>query len=174
VSMVVWIGMSVIEIQTVTHNIQMWPKTLLNKSEQNIKILLKVINEHKLKTEERKCLLTVKLVFELIQELQLPSDPVTQLQVPHNLSQVGIKAMVKYFHKIHYIAEPTLKTMTRFQASQFCRKQLDVKDFTYFSHRELLTVSKYFNIMHGLIFNGLKVDKKVVYLLRKTFNAFSM
>ena len=162
-SMRAHVGMSFIGIPDSTHSIQIWPLTFLGKRKQHISILLKVTNKNMGKPHRLECVLTVKLLFENIDELKFVLNPVTQLHVPHNLSHLGIKTMIRYLHKIHYIMEPTMKTITRSQVSQFCHKHLHANDFTYFSPRELFKISKYFNVAHGLIFSNLKRGKKVLF-----------
>jgi len=163
VSVMLYVGKSVATIPAYTHKIQIWPLTSFGKHKQHIKILLKVMAKNNL-PEMSKCILTVGLLFQDIKELKVLSNIVAQLNVPFNLSQLGIKTTIKYLHNAHYIKEPTLKNMTRLQVSQFCYKQLDAKDFTYFSQKELREISKYFNLDHGLIFSGAKMGKKVLYL----------
>jgi len=165
ISMLVGIGISVFEIPSMTHKLQIWPATLLDKREEHIKILLTVINKDMEKTDRPECSLVVKLFFGPVEELKFPSNPIAQLHVPHNLSHFGIKKIINFLHKTHYIAEPISKTITRSEVSHFCHMQLHLNDFTYYSRKELLIISKYFNTVNGLIFSGLKLEKKVLYFV---------
>jgi len=170
--MMMWIGKSVLEIPALTHRIQIWPSTLFTKHEQHIKILLKVTSEHVEKPEELECTFLVRLYFVNIKELKFQFNPVTQVHVPHSLSHIGIKTMIKYLHKTHYITEPSMKTVTKSEVTQFCHEHLHANDFTYFSHKELVELSKYFNIVHGVIFSSVTLGRKVLYKFNLPFILF--